>query len=1433
MVTQKLCPNSCSGKGNCVAYDSRGGLVSVCAYNDASCSVVCNCDSNSVGKDCAKSKASLSEEQSFRMSVCNTLRLSMSRQENTSESVGSRILSLANTLRDVSIVDKATLFICTGVLVDSVLNNAGFICGNTQLANTVSLAFSNVLAVFSNPFIADQMDTTAKSSLLNNVTAAIEVFSSGCEAERAIGELPQQLITSNFRLKSISGDSDSLTNFSLSTALSSFEESENINPGTVFLGINSLPPSLVMGLSLVHIETKQSTVKINATVLSFSTSVQDQTFVSSTLESLGISTHQRKRRRQLQSALGPEYYDITVPNSVILSYPSLLGEVFTRKCNQTRSASYQLQHQCPDGSIHNFLCPPKRKGILHISCPGFKTVPKCVVFSDPAQNFVIDPLCEAISFSSVNTTCRCRSSATMRRLQSGLSTYSQYSSIQVVVREELTVRFIEGVPVQQPKPSSVVFSSLLAIMSIIICGCSALFVFSSYHDNDGKNKKTYSNDRIEYSRSVKSFFDSIFPFPSSSTPWRSVLLDACYDDFTIFGLLISKPMNDHSSVLVHHVLTLILSSAKGLTFVFASTMVFYTFSADDGFCQNIYYQNSCEAEKTFFHWKQACYWHPINESCQYNQIGWNDYRLVIVVVQAILLGSIPYHRFLTWSYEGLRTNFFDIIHFLNQNMSARKVMAITDHYAKSVEEEVGKFDGPNDEFERLQEMQSWKSKFVRFARFWKLKYDFDPQLDAQEASFVHKVASKKVKGQRKKDIDINARYLAVEYDLPYTLSKYEVQLPSLTKSGILYRIRDARSSALQLLKVAMYLRNSHDVERLLMFHVLADQVPWLFRSTWIALAKKSNLLHMVLSPHAMGLLGPLVRWSVIVFQLIHVVSHFVILGYFSFSFGFTLGTLALNCFVIVTLGATIESVVIMDVFRVLCVKVWTLHFVVLPWYETFWLNMQQRSKIVMLRTFGLMRRSQSFVQHFNGACRAARQYPESVIARMINSLLDRDLGTEVSKTLFRTTMSILMSPPLLLSKVLPWLWVEMMYDIFVLFAMTCFIAGVVFAVERAAWIVLIVVGSLIVVILAREMVLLFYLPLFEVYYMSKSDGAVELNILDMDVADITKIHDDPNVSVKFASTATEIPPQKVLAIIEEEEEKEDAVRPDQPPRDIGSANTYQQGATIDDELEVTPPPAMDRQDSMDMKLLSKALYSNHQERRNSNLIKLAPITLIKSPSMTGKYDPLPLPSSGPTLLPSEQPQPPQQRKTGIRLRSSDQHPSSPFKTDRQRRRALRYYRMQQFDDTKANDDHAQPAILDFSPQIGRKLLVGPGSYVNHSRTSQQHQRDLMDEKGIPLFTTLNYEDEYAIKTSTHDTDKKKTRMAVKTPMTVTNLHTYTTKKGKKKARAEQAEELSEGSTPRETMSKKAEGKPHRSEQVVINVGSINVNNIGEHAGPFR
>jgi hypothetical protein len=101
--------------------------------------------------------------------------------------------------------------------------------------------------------------------------------------------------------------------------------------------------------------------------------------------------------------------------------------------------------------------------------------------------------------------------------------------------------------------------------------------------------------------------------------------------------------------------------------------------------------------------------------------------------------------------------------------------------------------------------------------------------------------------------------------------------------------------------------------------------------------------------------------------------------------------------------------------------------------------LKQRSKMIMLRSSGLMRNANCLIQHFNPACRAARYFPELDISRLLLSLNDNDFPSSLNSLLWPTSrhwcrrllIDIIHVLPLSALVVLPEFLQNLLLDVFV------------------------------------------------------------------------------------------------------------------------------------------------------------------------------------------------------------------------------------------------------------------------------------------------------------------------------------------------------------------------------------------------------------------
>ena len=1152
IATQKRCPALCSMRGVCISRTIEDIDTDYCAYNDPFCYSTCICDHGYFGRDCSKNYEEYSRDQLFRSKLCGTLRSSMSFQDNTENLVRARILSIADILNDIALVDDSTLLSCFLVLQDSITANPELTCSNNLIASTVSAALSNILSAFtssspSNDYLSSVNvlnRTLSKAILLTNISSTIDIFTKGCQSNLAIGEEAQSMVSPNLRMTTIMADSDSLRNFSLYAPQSTFELLESISTGSVSVDGNYLATSEILGLGLVEYSCNPTKIFTNSSSIAISTSIYQQGLVTATLNSLGIDLKSVVTEQQLKRLNGQhekrsrsnfnmnsrtlmsieEQYNVFVPDFEItlqnkdpINYSFLSSSINILKCNQTRSSPYEVSHDCPDGSSYNLTCPANIKGVLVIRCPGFSTVPFCTVYDSKSDAFEVDDECVVVSFTSTNTTCKCSESNDRRRrwlqnVDTQQYFYHQYSTGLKTMRDSLEVEFIEGVPVVRAVPSNVVTLSLMVIGGLMCIGCGIyLYQLKLERKHDKYNPKdvTQCEQQVKRSRTIESFFLSIYPLYVLNTPWRRHFLNYLYQEMTVFGLFISHvtTSNQHHtlSVHVHHIINVVLVGSKMLTFIFSVTLVLWYFSADDGYCQSILESTTCESETTFFGHKQSCRWEEINESCQYQSFSFQDIRLFIAISQIILIGTSPYNRFLSWLVDD-----FSIL--LHQQRKTSVVAGTEDILDKNISVQTQASSLYREHI--IDEFKTTITKrglLFRAARLFKLQRVADFQNTEDESDYLRILIERKIK-RREKNNNATSRLLSYQYDLPQELTKYEIGLDGMQSKQIKRLLTNTIPAVTAMRYSIRTLLNSASQDQYLMISFLQDLVPWLYRPVLLMLLQESSLTKSFMPISGLPML---LVWEVCkpYVSLIVFVSHLGLSGYYSYQFGINIGSLNMPLWSVMVLVIAFQSLFCIEIIRIVVLRIWLVHEVVLVHYHCQWSNMMKRAKLILLRSTGLMKRSHMFVQHFNATCRVARSFPELPISRFMLSIYDRDLILidPLQRSLWRSCLGLLLFPIFILSFVLPLKWLDSFLESFHAIAMSVLIFGfyeLSFSSKAAS--IIASVGILVVVVL-RELFIFWSKTHYVKYYGSFGDSKSECikmiesdfeldNIVDVDTA---------------------------------------------------------------------------------------------------------------------------------------------------------------------------------------------------------------------------------------------------------------------------------------------------------------------------------------------
>lgn len=118
----KLCPDKCSGNGQCVYLDVfDNSRVSSCRIQDSSCRAVCICRDGTYGRTCSMFRTEFTSLQASRTSLCAALQFASATQNADDEFiVRQRSSSVSGLLSEPTQITMVALQNCSAVIFDTI-----------------------------------------------------------------------------------------------------------------------------------------------------------------------------------------------------------------------------------------------------------------------------------------------------------------------------------------------------------------------------------------------------------------------------------------------------------------------------------------------------------------------------------------------------------------------------------------------------------------------------------------------------------------------------------------------------------------------------------------------------------------------------------------------------------------------------------------------------------------------------------------------------------------------------------------------------------------------------------------------------------------------------------------------------------------------------------------------------------------------------------------------------------------------------------------------------------------------------------------------------------------------------------------------------------------------------------------------------------------
>ena len=456
----KTCPSGCSDHGRCFHYDGNRQVVQEedCRVSDSNCQAHCLCDDGYYGAACDVGLSSYGEAVWLREYLCRSIHEASFMQDPTATAIRSRSLTVGSILSDMSLINEAALTNCTSALINIIVENPSLSCISSSSYGLSLAALSNMLNILSTPHHAAMFAHLA-STLVSQVSLAIEQLMRGCQEGLAIGEAPIGVVHPNLRVMTSKMNQSSLGDAIFRIPINSFESFSGSLASNITLDKSFLSSSESLGLTMYEFSRNTRAEITNSSRLVVQTHVYGSTASSATASKLTVSLRNNE----------PIQYESIDPSNVTLSC-----EVKSLSSQQP----YAIVERCPDGSTINVTCPGDLRAEYSVSCPGRITAPKCQVTDEDAQS---DWSCAVADYDAFRTTCDCMVKSRARRHLADTGTDTLSSSRKAELSSASTSRSV-GVlsSTYTPFASEAASSSAVGMSSVIIILITSVCAFLAF-----------------------------------------------------------------------------------------------------------------------------------------------------------------------------------------------------------------------------------------------------------------------------------------------------------------------------------------------------------------------------------------------------------------------------------------------------------------------------------------------------------------------------------------------------------------------------------------------------------------------------------------------------------------------------------------------------------------------------------------------------------------------------------------------------------------------------------------------------------------------------------------------------------------------------------------------------------------------------------------
>eukprot|EP01035_Chromulina_nebulosa_P020554 gene20554-26659_t len=1054
-VSNKSCPNSCSGHGTCRFIDlfSKTNMTS-CLVTNSSCTAKCSCKPGYYNSDCSINSTVYATQTQLRNILCTGMANSINIQNVDSDVVVSRSQAVLGIFGpDGNGLSNQALADCTYVLTNLVSSNSQ-LSGLSNASTTILNAFSTVID--KSPALADTITTSLISLGL------------GSQSNAAINQVPSTLISNNIRLTSSIVSSSSLASNSYVVPQTPLEAVANIQSPQVKLANPDTSNQNPVGVILINYLNNPRGFSGQSSQLNVQT-VQYNLISGSTSRRLSnidnewdfISLAGRQISESKSSS--PLNVSVIAQNIRDVSYVSVPTLEITVVCN-LNPTTYNVSGICSDGyTEYNVQCSGLVRGRYNVTCPSHFSYPLCGVWN--GTNYDSSGGCHVIEYTSSNTTCYCpgnndavlptlskqftssTSSSSSRRLSS--STTSQ-EVVTVFSRTDTTLSttFEAFGPLSSISHNLVLVSTFITVCGILLLGILAFVYFDRYEYSKVTVSKLSKTNAV---RTIAGFFDALLPIEfRNDGEWYQLVYRRLSLEHTWLCLIAPyRPEREYRSV------QWMMALGNLYIYLFLDSLLVSLLYPDNGDCEDIRSKDAC----INYHSLKAidaktCQWSDSLSYCSFKSPDL-DIVHVLVYIGIITTVAVPLEKILSAmlrvlsdyarrkfpTNQGVGFSIWGVNKV--QPIGGKKIQLASDKVndglgsflgiVSDVDDKInknGKYIGDKDSIgddstlqeywhvdDELKDSEALIAKFLKAVRLVKLQEHADYVLPSVEAELLVSLSDAELNYYGRNTLLIRHNNLnpnETGRSQPRSTRRQQLYKQSLTdtskhsryamtvynKRSLVREIESVRLKSEWIKGELELLSNDIDREYFLMRQFLTYN----FDGYYKTIAKR-----YLLGGYQSARFGRYRRIQRIS-CLIALPVYLGVMGYFIYNFNLGIGSRSTLTWIVLAFASLGNDIVVLQPLKI-WIRWLTINSFVSAEVRQLIDALYLRWYSIINRRQGTVRDSHSMIQHFNPACRAARMFPHLPVSRFLLTLNDFDvprfrLDNQINRIAQRIALSL-------------------------------------------------------------------------------------------------------------------------------------------------------------------------------------------------------------------------------------------------------------------------------------------------------------------------------------------------------------------------------------------------------------------------------------------